>query len=149
MPEAGRIAFAAVGNGPAVVMPAAEGVGRYSQEVEAAVYFCVLEALQNVQKYAEASRATVRIREGNSIVHFEVRDDGCSFDVITAKRGAGLTNMEDRLDALGGTLEVTSSIDHGTTIMGALEGHSTCTTAVPAASVEQRDSERALARPRW
>jgi signal transduction histidine kinase len=99
-------------------MPAAEGVGRYSQEVEAAVYFCVLEALQNVQKYAEASRATVRIHEGNGSVHFEVRDDGCGCDVTTAKRGAGLTNMEDRLDALGGTLEVISSIDHGTTIMG-------------------------------
>jgi len=58
----------------------AEGVGRYAQDVEATVYFCVLEALQNVQKYAAASDVAVRLREGEGILTFEVADDGAGFD---------------------------------------------------------------------
>jgi signal transduction histidine kinase len=100
----------------------ADGIGRYSQEVEAVVYFCVLEALQNVQKYAHASRAVVRVHEVNGRVTFEVADDGGGFDVVAAKRGAGLTNMADRLDALAGALHVNSSIGQGTTIVGSLDG---------------------------
>ena len=70
-----------------------EGIGRYSQDVEAAVYFSVLEALQNVQKYAQASRAMVRLREEDGTLTFEVADDGSGFDVATTARGSGLTNM--------------------------------------------------------
>ena len=87
----------------------ADGIGRYPQEVEAAVYFCVLEALQNVQKYAHASAATVRLRERVDSLHFEVRDDGKGFEVAGARNGAGLTDMHDRLDALGGTLDLHSA----------------------------------------
>jgi signal transduction histidine kinase len=94
----------------------AEGIGRYPQETEAALYFCTLEALQNVQKYAGASSATVLLREDGEQLRIEVVDDGCGFDMTTIRRGAGLTNMEDRLDALGGSLQIQSSPRHGTTL---------------------------------
>src|SRR5213079_896556 len=58
----------------------ADGVGRYPREIEAAVYFSCLEALQNVAKYAEASRATVRLSDGQGGLRFEVADDGRGFD---------------------------------------------------------------------
>ena len=96
----------------------ADGVARYSQDIEAAVYFSVLEALQNVQKYAGASRAVIRLREDGGELHFEVDDDGHGFDVATTPAGTGLVNMGDRLDALGGQLEVTSTIGTGTSVAG-------------------------------
>jgi signal transduction histidine kinase len=102
----------------------ADALGRYSQDVEAAVYFCVLEALQNIQKYARASQVVIRVREAEGIIRFEVEDNGQGFDATSVQRGAGLTNMEDRLDALGGTLNVTSSPGHGTIVQGSLPGAS-------------------------
>ena len=98
----------------------AEGAERYPQDVEAAVYFCVLEALQNVQKYAQASSAVVRLREEDGALRFEVQDDGAGFDPATVRRGAGTTNMADRLDALGGSLEVDSRPGAGTVVRGTL-----------------------------
>ena len=94
----------------------ADHVARYAQQTEAALYFCTLEALQNVQKYAQASTAEVRLREASGLLVVEIIDDGCGFDPTTAKRGAGLTNMEDRVDALGGTLDVQSCPGRGTTL---------------------------------
>ncbi len=96
----------------------ADNIGRYPQEIEAAVYFCCLEALQNVQKYAHASSATVRLREEDGALMFEVADDGKGFDRANLKRGSGTQNMEDRLDALGGGLQITSAPGHGTRIAG-------------------------------
>ena len=98
----------------------AEGIGRYAQDVEATVYFCVLEALQNLQKYAGASEVVVRLREDDGQLRFEVSDDGQGFDVATAKRGAGLTNMSDRVDSLGGNIQVISRPGAGTYVRGAL-----------------------------
>jgi signal transduction histidine kinase len=92
----------------------AAGVGRYPQETEAAVYFCTLEALQNVQKYAAASAVHVRVCDGGKRLQVEITDDGRGFDMAATKRGSGLTNMEDRLDALGGKLEIESSPGKGT-----------------------------------
>lgn len=97
-----------------------DGVRRHPQDVEAAVYFCVLEALQNVQKYAGASTAVVRLSEVEGQLQFEVYDDGRGFDGARTTRGAGLTNMEDRLDALGGTLTITSEPGRFTRISGSL-----------------------------
>ncbi len=99
----------------------ADSVARYPQDIEAAVYFCVLEALQNIQKYAQASHVTVRLRGQENRITFAVVDDGLGFDVASMKRGAGLTNMADRLDALGGALDISSSPGEGTTISGSLE----------------------------
>ena len=97
-----------------------DGIGRYSQDVEAAVYFCVLEALQNIQKYAQAGRATVRLRAGAGDLYFEVEDDGLGFDPATQKKGSGTQNMEDRLDALGGSVSVKSAPGEGVRISGRL-----------------------------
>jgi signal transduction histidine kinase len=98
----------------------ADGVGRYPQEVEAAVYFCCLEALQNVQKYSAAQNAVVRLDGSESGLTFEVTDDGQGFDGAVVKRGAGLTNMTDRIDALGGRLEISSTPGRGTRVHGSL-----------------------------
>jgi signal transduction histidine kinase len=98
----------------------AYGVGRYPQEIEAAVYFCVLEALQNVQKYALAQQATVRLAQSNGNLSVEIRDDGKGFEADSTKRGSGLQNMADRLDALGGTVEVWSAPGSGTVITARL-----------------------------
>ncbi|MDQ3931519.1 MAG: ATP-binding protein, partial [Actinomycetota bacterium] len=111
---------ARAGRAPIPVAIRDEEVGRFSQEVEAAVYFCVLEAVQNAVKYARASQVAVRLGQGDGQLTFEVTDDGAGFDPTTTPRGQGLTNMADRLDALGGTLTVTSTPGHGTTIMGQL-----------------------------
>jgi signal transduction histidine kinase len=98
----------------------AESVGRYTQDVEATVYFCVLEALQNVQKYARASCVVVRLHGEDDALIFNVKDDGKGFDAVTAKQGAGLANMHDRADAIGGVVEVTSRPGIGTLIRGTL-----------------------------
>jgi signal transduction histidine kinase len=98
----------------------ADGIGRYPQDIEAAVYFCCLEALQNVQKYAQAAHASLRLAENNATLTFEVDDDGKGFDAATAKKGSGLTNMSDRLDALGGTIAVDSSPGRGAHVKGTL-----------------------------
>ena len=94
----------------------ADDIGRYPQDTEAAVYFCILEALQNTQKYAQASRAVVRLRQDSDQLAVEVVDDGRGFVVSTTARGNGLSNMEDRLDAIGGNLQVESTPGRGTTL---------------------------------
>jgi signal transduction histidine kinase len=108
----------------------ANGVQRYPQDVEAAVYFCVLEALQNVQKYAGASTAQVRLIERGGELVFEVEDDGKGFDPLTQKKGSGLQNMEDRLDALGGRIEIASEPGSGTSVRGSIGA--TTATMMPA-----------------
>jgi signal transduction histidine kinase len=95
------------------------GAGRYEADVEATVYFCCLEALQNAAKYAgEGSRATVRVWDEAGGLLFEVADDGMGFDVARSAGGAGLTNMRDRLGAIGGSLRVESEPGRGTTVVG-------------------------------
>jgi signal transduction histidine kinase len=98
----------------------AQGVGRYAQDVEATVYFCVLESLQNVQKYAEASQVQVLLHTEDDTLIFEIIDDGIGFAVKSVRKGAGLTNMSDRADALGGSAEVVSHAGVGSCVRGAL-----------------------------
>jgi signal transduction histidine kinase len=98
----------------------ADGIGRYPQEAEAAIYFSCLEALQNVAKYARASRATVRLEQRDGALGFEVSDDGRGFDPDAAEGGSGLQGIADRVSALGGQLEVRSALGAGTTITGRL-----------------------------
>jgi signal transduction histidine kinase len=93
-------------------------IGRYAQEVETAVYFCTLEALQNAAKYAEPGEVVVRLREEQGDLVFTIEDDGRGFDQATTKLGSGLQNMSDRLAALGGNLFVRSSPGEGTTVEG-------------------------------
>jgi signal transduction histidine kinase len=97
----------------------ADGVGRYAPEIEAAVYFCCLEAMQNAAKHAgPGATARVRIWEDADALLFEVCDDGAGFVTNGLADGAGLTNMRDRLGAVGGTLRVESDGAHGTRIQG-------------------------------
>ena len=103
---------------PVPVTVEADGLGRYPQEAEAAVYFCVLEALQNVAKYAAASQAAVRLAGSAGALEFSVTDDGAGFDTASAGYGSGLQGMADRLAALGGDLRVRSRPGHGATVTG-------------------------------
>ena len=86
----------------------ADGVGRFEQDTEAAVYFCCLEALQNTAKYAHATQARVCLQAQNGSLRFTVSDDGTGYDARHIPMGSGLRNMTDRLAALGGRLEVQS-----------------------------------------
>jgi signal transduction histidine kinase len=97
-----------------------DGIGRYAREAEAAVYFSCLEALQNVAKYASASRAVVELSDGDGRLRFTVTDDGVGFDQATSTFGTGLQGIADRLAALGGELAVTSSPGRGTSVAGSL-----------------------------
>ena len=101
---------------PTVVDPG--GIDRYAKEIESAVYFCALEALQNVGKYANASSATIRLAEEDGHLTFEVTDDGLGFDTNTTGHGTGVQGMTDRLDAIDGTLYVRSAPGEGTTVIG-------------------------------
>ena len=101
---------------PVEIQP--NGIGRYSPEVESAVYFSCLEALQNVAKYASASSATLRLTRSNGVLSFEVSDDGVGFDPRETSHGSGLQGIADRLAALGGRLDVTSTPGRGTTVVG-------------------------------
>ena len=98
----------------------ADGIERYPQEIEAAVYFCSLEAMQNVGKYANATSAEVRLARDGDELTFTVHDDGAGFDPSSTGYGTGLQGMADRLAALGGTLDVRSTPGDGTTILGRL-----------------------------
>jgi PAS domain S-box-containing protein len=92
------------------------GVGRYSQQIESAVYFCCLEAMQNAAKHADAQAAAVTLSEKDDLT-FEIEDDGKGFPVRRTK-GAGLDNMRDRIVALGGRLTVESTPGEGTRVVG-------------------------------
>jgi signal transduction histidine kinase len=98
----------------------ADGIGRYSQAVEAAVYFCCLEALQNAAKHAGAgAEATITVREEERALLFVVADDGAGFDLASgAQRGHGFVNMSDRVGAIGGSISVESAPGRGTRIAG-------------------------------
>jgi signal transduction histidine kinase len=98
----------------------AADVGRHPQEVESAVYFSCLEALQNAAKYARASRATIALARDPGRLRFQVADDGVGFDAATTSYGTGLQGMADRLDAIGGALEIRSTPGSGTTIVGTI-----------------------------
>jgi signal transduction histidine kinase len=95
-----------------------DGVTRHEPTVEAAVYFSVLEALQNVAKYADATHAEVRLGEDGGWLTFVVEDDGRGFDTAATRYGTGLQGIADRVSALDGHLEVRSRPGHGTTVTG-------------------------------
>ena len=94
-------------------------IGRYPPEVESAVYFCCLEALQNVAKHAPGARSvTVSVTDDGEL-RFEIRDDGPGFSTGTLA-GVGLTNMQDRVAAVGGVLSIHSEPDRGTRVAGTI-----------------------------
>jgi signal transduction histidine kinase len=91
---------------------------RYPPDIESTVYFCVLEALNNVAKYADARVAVVSLAQTNGVLTFEVQDNGRGFDSAGSTYGTGLQGMADRLDAVGGRLTVRSSPGTGAVVRG-------------------------------
>jgi signal transduction histidine kinase len=112
------------------VTVSADGIARFGADVESAVYFSCLEALQNAAKYAEAREVRVRLTNGAGDLRFEVTDDGRGFDPATTSYGTGLQGIEDRLAAVGGELTVTSAPGDGTAVAGSVPvGGASCTSA--------------------
>ena len=104
-----------------------DGVERYPREVEAAVYFTCLEALNNVAKYSGATAATVSLAQANGTLTFTVADDGVGFDPAQVEHGTGLQGMADRVDAIGGDVRVASAPGEGTTVKGSVPTHGAAT----------------------
>jgi signal transduction histidine kinase len=116
----GEALRAAANRSPLSVGVTAEGIGRYGPEIEAAVYFCCLEALQNAGKHAPQARVEVRVWEDSGGLLFSVVDDGPGFDPVTARGGHGFVNMADRLGAIGGTVRWESQPGQGAQILGSI-----------------------------
>lgn len=116
LPTALRAAALDVGM-PVTVLPG--GSGRYAPEIESAVYFCCAEALQNAAKHSGASSVAIALDpRADGALNFEVRDDGKGFDLEGSKPGSGLTNMRNRLAAVGGEVTITSAPGEGTIVTG-------------------------------
>lgn len=106
---------------------------RFDSDVEAAVYFCCMEAMQNATKHAgEGASLLVNVNAEDEMLTFEVSDDGAGFDVAAGSNGHGFVNMRDRVGAFGGVLTVDSVLGQGTVIRGSLP--------VPAASEDPEGS---------
>ena len=108
---------------PVPVSIRSNGVGRYPEDIETAVYFSVLEALQNIAKYAHASSVEVSLDHDPEEVRFTVADDGAGFDPSAIGYGTGLQGIADRLGALDGVVEVESSPGSGATVRGSIPVH--------------------------
>jgi len=99
----------------------ASAARRYEPEIEATVYFCCVEALQNAAKHAgEGARATVGLRESEGALLFEIADNGSGLDPAQAALGVGMTNMRDRLEAIGGELRIEATVGAGTRVLGTI-----------------------------
>ncbi|CAN5828913.1 hypothetical protein BH23ACT4_BH23ACT4_05170 [soil metagenome] len=101
---------------PLAVSVSADDVGRYLREVEAQVYFCVLEALNNAVKYAGAESVQIILEDTGGALTFSVTDDGAGFDPAEVSGGPGLQGMADRIDTIGGELHVEAASGKGTTV---------------------------------
>jgi signal transduction histidine kinase len=102
---------------PVQVVVGSNGVGRYPAEVEAAIYFNISEAVTNAIKYGSPP-IQIDIYDREGLLRFEVKDAGEGFDVEAMTAGSGMNNMADRLDALGGRLDVASGPGSGTVVRG-------------------------------
>jgi signal transduction histidine kinase len=110
----------AVGNSPVPVEVEAHGVGRLPARVEAAAYFCCLEAVQNAAKHSGAGTVRIDLVDEAGSLRCVVEDDGAGFDARTAAAGTGLSNMRDRVEAAGGTLAIGSAPGRGTRVVALL-----------------------------
>jgi signal transduction histidine kinase len=104
---------------PVLVELNAHPTGRFSHEIENAIYFSCLEALQNACKHGRASTVWVSVADDGK-ARFEVRDDGAGFDPSAVEPGSGLTNIRDRIAAVGGRVIVESAPGKGTRIAGVI-----------------------------
>jgi signal transduction histidine kinase len=109
---------AQAGKAPAPAEVSTTDIGRYPPEIETAIYFCCVEALQNAARHAPGSVTRIGLADSGGEIMFTVADDGPGFDPAAAADGTGLRNMSDRLTALGGSCQVDSSPSRGTTVTG-------------------------------
>jgi signal transduction histidine kinase len=116
----GEAMLAAANRSPLDVTVQAGQLGRYGPEVEAAVYFCCLEALQNAAKHAPGAQVELRIWTEAGGLLFSVSDDGPGFDPGRARRGHGYVNMADRLGSIGGTIRWESQPRRGSQVLGSV-----------------------------
>jgi signal transduction histidine kinase len=93
-----------------------DGVGRFPADIESAVYFCALEAVQNASKHAAAGRVALRLATEDDTLVLTVSDDGSGFDPTAVEVGNGLTNMRDRIESVGGDLTIRPGSGGGTTV---------------------------------
>jgi signal transduction histidine kinase len=105
---------------PLTVEVHADSVQRYPLEIEAAVYFCCLEALQNAVKHAHATTMVINIEELDGELRFTATDNGRGIDVAKARGGSGIQNMMDRMAALRGSLDLRAQPGGGTEVSGRL-----------------------------
>lgn len=109
----------AVGGAPLPVLICDGPSIRHDPDVEAAVYFCCLEAVQNATKHAgPGARIELSIEATSSGIRFEVTDDGVGFDPDRERAGRGVDDMCDRIADVGGWLEIASSPSAGTIVSG-------------------------------
>ena len=94
------------------------GSARFDADTEACVYFCCVQAIQNVRRHAGDAPAVVRLSVEEDDVLFEIADEGSGFDAAATPAGMGLRIMQDRVDALEGTLEIRSAPGEGTRVIG-------------------------------
>jgi signal transduction histidine kinase len=128
-----------------------DGAGRYPPDLEAAVYFCCQEALQNAAKHAGLrARASVTLSQADGELRFAVADDGAGFDATAASESSGLQNMADRIGALGGELTIDSAPGNGTTVSGIVNvaseddepGHPSASSSSPHVSGRTKRGDR-------
>jgi len=94
---------------------------RFAPKIEAALYYCCLEAIQNASKHAgPAAQTSIRLLTDAHALRLEVQDDGSGFDPDDVRDGVGLQNMRDRLGAVGGRVKIVSEPGHGTLIAAAV-----------------------------
>ena len=119
--EAEGLAAAVSAEGAKSALPVtihAGEIGRYPREIETAVFFSILESLQNAAKYSDAASATVTLDDDGERLRFAVSDDGRGFNPGAVDGGSGIPGMADRLDAAGGTLMIESAPGGGTSVVG-------------------------------
>lgn len=112
----------AISRSPLPVELIVADLGRYPAGVEAAAYFCALEALQNAAKHSAAKAVHLGLTGSPGVLEVTVQDDGSGFDLGATRGGAGLVNMRDRVESAGGTLTIMTTPSRGTLVAARLPG---------------------------
>lgn len=103
------------------VRVAVDGLARHPIDVEAAIFYCISEALSNVAKHAPGSPVEIRISESGGLLNFSVADRGPGLANSNGAHGSGLRNMADRIEALGGSITIGNREGGGVLVAGELE----------------------------